>query len=239
MSAFVGALTSLYIFLPQTNIIIEMLFKSLVSMVMSIIAFGFKGIKAYIKSVLLLLGVTVGFGGLMYAVWLAFSPNGMVINNSVVYFDISLIALIVFTVVGYIIFSILFRIFSKNAAFGGRCNITVFANENKAVLTAIIDTGNSIEDAFSMGEIIIVDKSVAKKLFDCENFQTNVKTKRRYRMLPCATVSGADVLEGIRCDRAEVLYNNKIITLNRPIIAISKTKLLDGCDAIINPKILN
>lgn len=239
LSAFVGALSSLYIFLPQTSFLIETLFKIAVSMLMSIIAFGFKGVKAYIKSVLLLFGVTVGFGGLMYAIWLTFSPNGMVINNSVVYFDISLIALIGFTVAGYIIFSILFRIFSKNATFAERCDITLFANEKSVNVTAIVDTGNSIEDAFSMGEIIIVDKSVAIKLFECDDFQINLKTKSRYRMLPCATVSGADVLEGLRCDRAEVSYKNQSITLNRPILAISKTLLPDGSDAIINPKILN
>ena len=239
LSAFVGALSSLYIFLPQTSFLIETLFKIAVSMLMSIIAFGFKGVKAYIKSVLLLFGVTVGFGGLMYAIWLTFSPNGMVINNSVVYFDISLIALIGFTVASYIIFSVLFRIFSKNATFAERCDITLFANEKSVNVTAIVDTGNSIEDAFSMGEIIIVDKSVAIKLFECDDFQINLKTKSRYRMLPCATVSGNDVLEGLRCDRAEVKYKNRSITLNRPILAISKTLLPDGNDAIINPKILN
>ena len=239
LSAFVGALSSLYIFLPQTSFLIETLFKIAVSMFMTIIAFGFKGVKAYIKSVLLLFGVTVGFGGLMYAIWLTFSPNGMVINNSVVYFDISLIALIGFTVAGYIIFSILYRVFSKTATFAERCDITLFANEKSVKVTAIVDTGNSIEDAFSMGEIIIVDKSVAIKLFECEDFQINFKTKSRYRMLPCATVSGTDVLEGLRCDRAEVKYKNQSITLNRPILAISKTPLPDGNDAIINPKILN
>ncbi|MBR5223085.1 MAG: sigma-E processing peptidase SpoIIGA [Clostridia bacterium] len=239
LSAFVGALSSLYIFLPQTSFLIETLFKIAVSMLMSIIAFGFKGVKAYIKSVLLLFGITVGFGGLMYAVWLTFSPNGMVINNSVVYFDISLIALIGFTVAGYIIFSVLFRIFSKNAPLAQRCDITLFVNNKNATLTAIIDTGNSIEDAFSMGEIIIVDKSVAIKLFECEDFQINLKTKSRYRMLPCMTVSGADVLEGLRCDSAEVKYKNQSITLNRPILAISKTPLPDGSNALINPKILN
>ncbi len=239
LSAFVGALSSLYIFLPQTSFIFETLFKIAVSMLMTIIAFGFKGVKAYLKGVLLLFGVTVGFGGLMYAIWLTFSPNGMVINNSVVYFDISLIALVLFTVIGYIIFSILFRIFSKNATFAERCDITLFANEKSVNVTAIVDTGNSIEDAFSMGEIIIVDKSVVIKLFECDDFQINLKTKSRYRMLPCMTVSGTDVLEGLRCDRAEVKYKNHIITLNRPILAISKTPLPDGSNTLINPKILN
>ena len=238
LASFLGALSSLYIFLPPSPIIIEIIFKISVCTLMCITAFGFKGIKSFLKSVGLLFGVTAGFGGIMYAVWLMFSPKGMVINNSVVYFDISLLALVAFTAVGYLIFSLVFRIFSKNSPFAQRCEITLFADGKSVKVTAIVDTGNSIEDVFSMGEIIIADKKIATELFGCDNFDS-VALKTRYRLLPCATVSGNDVLEGLRCDRAEVNFQNRRIVLKRPILAISKTPLPDGSGAIINPKILN
>lgn len=237
MSAFLGALSSLYIFLPQLSIWLEVLLKVTVCCVMCITAFGFNGIKAFLKSAALLLGVTAAYGGLMYAIWILFSPNGMVINNSVVYFDISLVHLIVFTVLGYIIFSVLFKIFSKNAVMAKKCEITLFAIGEKISLTGIVDTGNSIEDVFSKGEIIICDKNVIPRLFGSEEIRGNTALKNRYRLLPCSTVSGVDVLEGIRCDRAEVKCGNSVVTLDKPIIAISKTPINDG-EAIINPKIL-
>ncbi len=237
-SAGVGAFSSLYIFLPQSPIIIEFIFKMAVCTVMCLIAFGFKNLRIFLKGIALLLTITLGFGGLMYAVWLIFSPNGMVINNSVVYFDISLIALVVFTVVGYIIFSLLFRIFSKTAPFAKRCEIKLYADKKTVNFTAIVDTGNSIEDVFSMGEIIIADKKIANSLFDCEDFANNEKIKNRYRLLPCSTVSGTDMLEGIRCDRAEVKCENGIAVLKRPILAISKTQMPECSDALINPKLL-
>ncbi len=238
LGAFFGAISSLYIFLPQSPFGFEILFKILISSVMCLITFGFMGIKAYLKCVGVLFCVTFGFGGVMYAVWLLFSPNGMVINNSVVYFDISLIALIAFTVAGYIIFSLCFKIFSKASPFAESCDITLFADNKSVDISAVVDTGNSIEDVFSSGEIIIADRRIAQTLFGCDNFQSNKSTESRYRLLPCNTVSGRDVLEGVRCDRAEVKYQNSTMVLQKPILAISKTAMPDGNDAIINPKIL-
>jgi hypothetical protein len=45
-------------------------------------------------------------------------------------------------------------------------------------------------------------------------------------------------MEGYRCDRAEVFFDKKTISLESPILAVSKTPLHDGFNAIINPEIL-
>ena len=237
LSAFLGAISSLYIFLPPLNPLVEGVFKFLVCGIMCFAAFGFGGLKAFFKSVALLFGVTVGYGGIMYAVWLLFSPKGMVINNSVVYFNISLLQLIIFTVLGYIGFSVLFHIFSRRAITAKRCNITVFADGEAIEFSAIVDTGNSIEDLFSRGEIIICDNKILKRLFFADNIKDDERLKHRYRLLPCSTVMGMDVLEGVRCDKAVINFENRKITLSHPILAVSKTKLSDG-EAIINPKVL-
>ncbi len=237
LGSLLGALSSLYIFLPPLSIWLEMIIKAAVCGVMCLIAFGYNGGRAFFKSMLLLVLVTVGYGGVMYAVWLLFSPKGMVINNSVVYFNISLIHLIVFTVLGYVAFSVFYKIFSRRAITAKRCNINVYAQGKSASLTAIVDTGNSIEDVFSQGEIIICDKSVMSQLFGDSEIKGNTALKSRYRLLPCSTVSGVDMLEGVRCDKAVIHYDGRTVTLEKPILALSKTALSDG-EAIINPKIL-
>ncbi len=237
LSAFSGALSSLYIFLPPLSLWLEVILKTTVCSVMCLIAFGYNTLRRFLKSVCLLFLVTAGYGGSMYAVWLLFSPKGMVINNSVVYFNVSLVHLIVFTILGYIAFSVLYKIFSRRAITAKRCNIIVYVQGKSVSLTAIVDTGNSIEDVFSQGEIIICDKSVMLKLFGEGEIQGNTALKSRYRLLPCSTVSGVDMLEGVRCDKAVVCYENKSVNLDKPILAFSKTALADG-EAIINPKIL-
>lgn len=236
-SSFLGALSSLYIFLPPLSALLEVIFKIAVSVIMTLSAFGYSGIKSFLKNVLLLFVITLGFGGLIYAIWLIFKPYGMVINNSVVYFDISLIALLVFSVVGYLIFTIAFKIFSKSTPLAEECEVIVFANEKSIKLNGIIDTGNSIQDVFMMGDIIICNKQAAELLFEEVNLNSSVALKTRYRLLPCSTVAGNEMLEGMRCDSAEIKYKGKKIKLNKPIMAFSKTQLEENY-AIINPKIL-
>ena len=109
--------------------------------------------------------------------------------------------------------------------------ISVFANNKNIRLEAIIDTGNSIEDIFSSSQIIIADEKQVNKLFSLED-----KNSSRYRILPCNTVSGNSILEGFRCDSAVIISENKKTVLQKPILAISKTDLKDGYNAIINPE---
>ena len=237
LSAVFGALSSLYIFLPPLSILLEGLLKVTVCIIMCLVAFGFKSPRFFLKNTILLFLVTIGFGGAMYGVWLLFKPRGMVINNSVVYFDISIISLIIFTVIGYILFSLLFKIFSRSSKLASECEVTVFANGKSIELSGIVDTGNSIEDIFSQGEIIICGENVKAKLFECADIKSNNALKTRYRLLPCSTVLGVDMLEGVRCDKAIIKSENQTVILKKPILAFSKTPLQDS-EAIINPKIL-
>lgn len=233
LSALLGGISSLYIFFPRLNIFTETLLKIATCSLMVLVCFGFKNIKSFLKSIGVLFLVTAAYGGIMFAFWILFCPKGMVINNSVVYFNISPLILIVCTVVGYIFFSIISPIFTQVSKFAKHCSITVFANGKSVRLDAIIDTGNSIEDIFSNSQIIIADRQKVNFLFE-----TLDNNNSRYRLLPCTTISGSDVLEGFRCDSAVILNNNKQTVLQKPILAISKTKLNDGYNAIINPKTL-
>lgn len=233
ISAFFGGLSSLYIFLPDLNIFTEVFLKIITCTVMVMICFGFKSIKAFIKKCLVLFAVTCAYGGIMFALWLAFNPKGMVINNSVVYFNISPIVLIISSVICYLILGISSKIFERASKFAKKCSITVFALEKSIRLDAIIDTGNSMEDIFSNSEIIIADQNKVEILFDLQD-----KNSSRFRILPCNTVSGYDMLEAFRCDSAVVISNNEQTVLKKPLLAISKTKLGDDYDAIINPKVL-
>lgn len=236
LSSLLGALSSLYIFLPQMNIVFEVLIKVAVCGLMTLIGFNSTSLKGFLRSLSVLVAVTFGYAGFMIAFWYTFKPSGMIINNSVVYFNVSPLFLIAFSVVAYLIISIVKKVTEKNCDFAKVCEIEVFAEGKSAALKAIIDTGNSVEDMFSLSEVIVVDESVLYELFD--DYPTSKNLDNRYRALPLSTVSGAGLLNGYRCDTANVIYNGKKIQLIKPILAISKAKLNDGYNSIINPKIL-
>lgn len=235
--AAVGAVSSLYIFLPQSGIMLELLFRMAVCLLMTVFTFGFKSIKLYFKNAFILFAVTCAYAGMMIAFWYIFRPDGMIINNSVVYFDISAVVLAVSSVIGYILFSVFSMIFSKNSKCAERCSITVFADGKSADMTAIVDTGNSVEDVFGSSEVIVADKSSIERLFGDISDREKESLKKRYRVLPCGTVTGGGMLEGYRCDSAVITEGKKNITVKNPILAVSKVSLNDDYSAIVNPHI--
>ncbi len=238
LASLVGSLFSLYIFLPKSPVLVELSAQFLMSAVLMFVCIGFGSLKRFLRAVLTLFTVTLVYGGAMIALWQIFKPRGMVINNSVVYFNISPIILILTTVAGYFMyigFSKIFAITSKTAK---RCSITLYALGKSVGVTAIIDTGNSLTDILSNSEIIIVDTAVAKALFGTVDIYTDPLLATRFRTIPCATVSGSSIMEGFRCDMGEIYLKDKTVHLNNPIIALSKTPIKEDYSAILNPKIL-
>lgn len=233
----IGAVSSLYIFLPQSLWIVEFFVRIAICVLMTLAAFGFGSIKKFLRGIVTLFGVTFGYAGLMMAFWYILRPDGMVINNSVVYFDISPVVLIVSTVISYFAVSVIRRVVSRNVPDADICEITVSAIGNSCTVKAIIDTGNSIEDIMGGGEVIVADKGVVTAVFGDFESQ-NEEISRRYRLLPCDTVSGGGMLEGYRCDKAVISVGGKSTKLCRPILAVSRSPLPQETPAIINPKVL-
>jgi len=237
ISAFLGAVSSLYIFLPKTTVLGELIFKIAVCFIMSWVAFGLKSAKRCFKAMSVLFVLTCAYAGGMTALWHIFKPNGMVIHNSVVYFNISPLVLVGFTVVSYIVFNILYKVFSRPAKFSSKCSVVVMSENKSIKLNAIVDTGNSITDVFGKSDIIIAEKGIVKKLFN-ENEMDKTEIKKRFRLVPCNTVSGERLLEGYRCDSALIENGGKKIEVKKPILAAAVTPLNEDYNAILNPQIL-
>lgn len=236
-ASLIGGASSLYIFVPESAFVSGLLVRLSVCALMVAAAFGFFSIKSFLRNCGIFFLVTCGYGGLMIAVWYIFKPNGMLINNSVVYFNISPALLIGASVAAYILFVILSHIFARSSKFAEKCKITVFADSGSITMQGIIDTGNSIEDVFGGGEVIITDKKCVKNLFGGTDPEQNEALKARYRLMPCGTVAGGTALEGFRCDNAVVSDGERTVTLDKPILAVSKTPLNDDYSAIVNPRI--
>lgn len=236
LAALLGAVAALYIFLPEPGILAELLFKVSLCFGISTVAFGFSGLKQWLKTSGLLFAVTCCYAGITAAVWHIFKPSGMLIHNSVVYFDISPAILIFFTVAAYFVFTLLNRIFSRTSRCAEECNITVKLNGKVLGLKGILDTGNSVSDVFGKSEIVITDKRHLSRLLCGE--EGTEEMKRRFRAVPCKTVGGASVLIGYRCDSAVVSTDVKTVTLERPILVSAETEFSDGYTAIVNPEIL-
>lgn len=233
LGAAIGGIFSLYIFLPQSVFAVQSAVQIAMCAVLCLATFGFENIKNFLRSAVVLFAVNFGYSGAMIAVWLVFKPYGMVINNSVVYFDISPIFLILFSVVGYFVVLILRKILKSAFLPNSYCDVTVECDNHSAKLRGIVDSGNSLTDVFGFSQVFITDGEIASAFLGEE-----MKNPIRFRKIPCSTVTGESLLDGFRIDGAVILYNNKKYNFKNPILAISTTPL-DDCEIIVNPENLN
>lgn len=233
VSAVVGGLFSLCIFLPQTNFLLESGIHILTCATMCLIAFGFENAKTFLRSVAVLFLVNFAYSGAMIAVWFLFEPYGMVINNSIIYFDISPLFLVLFSVIGYFVAMLLKKILKKPFLQNTYCDIELFCCDKKIITNGIADTGNSLKDVFGISQILITDKDTADMIL-CDQKQNPA----RFRKIPCDTIAGEKLLDGYRIDRAKIKFNNKEFRFENPILAVSTTPLRDA-KIIVNPENLN
>ena len=236
-ASLIGAISSLYIFIPNSNLLLEVIVKFATAFFMNIAAFKFSSIKNFLKASGALLLITLLFGAIINFFVKTFNPKNIIVYNSVVYCNISAVTLVIFTVIFYMFFSLIAKIFKKSSKTAQKSSVTAFYKENHIQFTAIVDSGNSLEDAFSKSDIIIVDESILKKLLKTSDFkESNLSTL--FRIIPCSTVSGEGALQGYRCDKAVIKTEDVEIEVEKPVLAISKTRLNEGYEGIVNPKIL-
>lgn len=232
ISSFAAAVSTLIIFLPQQSKTIEFLFRLAISYIICLLCFGFHSFRRFLYSGAVFFAVTFCYAGAMIAVWYIFKPYGMVINNSIVYFGVSPLFLIAFSVLGFLIFSLVSSILGRRNKSAEECFVTLTFRGVNADFRAIIDSGNSLTDAFSKNSVIIADKGKTDRVFGELSLQ---KYPERYRVIPCSTVSGEELLDGFRCDGGKIILKEKIIKLSHPILAVSKTPMRDF-EAIVNPE---
>lgn len=239
----VGALFSLYIFLPSSHTVVEVAFRLAMSGVITVISFGFDTLKSLIRRISVFFAASFIYAGCMLGVWYLFKPNRLAINNGIVYVDISPLVLIVATVVSYLVLSVI-RFFSVKQAFSGkRCKLIIIKGERKIDVTALVDTGHSLSDSLSDRPVIIIDTPTATKLFDTvptlEAVSKGGDVIKGFRMIPYSSVGGHGLLPAFEPDILKAEIDNKSIEINRPLLAISKEPLGEDYRAIISPDSLN
>ncbi len=237
LGALAGGICALSIFLPTENIIIDLLIKIITATIMVVISFGFRKIKVFLRNVSILFTTTYLFAGIIFGVWFVFRPQNIIINNSVIYFDVSVTFLVIFTAIIYFVITVVGTLLKKEAITAKRCRVKLFLHKNCISFDAIFDTGNSLHDPFGNSEVVTVNKNKILEL--CKSNLDSEYLSDRYRLLPCRTVSGDTLLEGIRCDNLEIEFEDKTYVSKNPIAVISKTQFNDDFDAVLNSEILS
>ena len=243
----ISIIFSMYIFLPEPAAWISFLIKLAMACAIVLTVFEIKSFKMFLKILACFYSISFAFSGIMFFVWCIWKPKGMIINNGVVYFNISPVILIFSTVIAYASIEIINRVTGKKEIKNRWCDIKVSFEGKNAVFKAKIDTCNSLKEPFSNLPVIVARSSTISSLFpENINFELNSesnteenifkKTDFKMRIVPFKTVSGEGILpafkpdfiyisDGIKKQAYIAVCSNKI--LPRDIPALMSPELID------------
>lgn len=232
-AAFAGALFSITIFLPELSPLIGLLVKFCISAVIVRIGFTWRGVPFFLRILACFYLVSFAFAGFMLCLWYFISPQGLMIKNSVVYFDVSPLFLFGATIISYLMIRLIHRLTGRQEAQALNCAITVERGEKILQTTALVDTGNSLREPFTGYPVVIVEEALIKELMPACDEKTVL------RLIPCTTVSGKSLMPAFRPDKLTVAVQKKKVEVENVYIAISRAPLSSGeFGALISPELL-
>lgn len=240
ISSFIGALTSLFIFLDNYNFLISLILKLLPAVLMTLISFGYKNIKFFIRNLIVFFTISFLYAGLMLFVSVNINNSSIFVNNGAVYIDISPILLILTTLISCIFIIIFNKIFHRNSVTSDKCNAVIILDNISISVTAIIDTGHTLKDNISDKYVSVLDEHFLKETGHFKIFKNNrqINYPTRFRYIPCSTVSGNTMLEALKFDKLIITIDKKIYCEENPLIAFTDSSMGDDFSMIISPKLL-
>lgn len=245
--AAIGAVCSLVILLPPMPAPLSLLVRLLISAAVVLASFGFDSPGFFLKIAGGFYLTSFGFAGFMLAVWYLAAPKGMVLKNSVLYFDISPFMLLAFTIICYGAISLLNRITGQRQPSSIFCKVTVYQKGQCARITAKIDTGNSLKEPFSGYPVIVAEYQCVEPVIPegIRSYLFAVAGEKRaepptgLRLVPFQVVGGQGVLPSFRPEKMVIETKKESITVTEAYLAVSVKKLgTTGFSALLNPELL-
>ena len=207
------------------NGIIELFITYIVmSFIITWISFGFIGKEHLSKNIVVLFVTTFIFCGIING----FFTKNIIKNN----FELIVVAtLTAFASMG------LNRLFRSNLVANGHfCDVVIIEGNREIRVKALVDTGNSLFEPISKRPVSVVRNNIADKLkID------NIDEKGAF-VIPYRSVGKADgILMGYRADKMKIIYNDKTVMVDKPILAVYKGFFSDKneYDMLLHPKIIS
>lgn len=248
ISSFLGGVYSLIILVDMIPILILNILKLVMSLILVLIAFGYKNKKQTFKTLLFFYIINFIYAGIMIGIYFFINPVGMVYQNGIAYFDISAILLCICTIISYLIIQLISYLLSKNTQKNQIMSIQVQINNSSLLLNAFIDTGNQLVDIMTSLPIIMCETKSVKSIFSDEIYNlvydkkiemiNNKYWNKKLKLIFVTTVTGSNMLVGFKADKVICIKENEKVE-KQAIIALTNDKISNGeFDALIGTNIL-
>ncbi|MBQ2444478.1 MAG: sigma-E processing peptidase SpoIIGA [Clostridia bacterium] len=237
-----GALCSLIILLPDMPFAVSWIMKSAVSLAIVLITFGYVNLRSLVKNTAVFFMISFCFCGFMLFVWFIFTPKGMVIRNSVVYFSISPVIMIITTVICYAVINVITRITERPPPKNEICKIRIINNNHFSEFYGKSDTGNTLCEPFSNAPVIVVNENALKDTAEKEFInlmytkEPECMLKGKYRLIPFHSVGGSGLLPAFV---PKEVYIDNVYCGMRIYVAVCRNTISEGeIKAMVNPEII-
>jgi stage II sporulation protein GA (sporulation sigma-E factor processing peptidase) len=240
-----GALSSLIIVFPKLSIAVLVMVKITAAALIIRIAFNGLTIKRYLRLTIIFIIVSFIFSGVMMLICEIFKINSVIVNNYSVYFNISILTLIISTILAYIAVCTASRIFDKHLNLGHSYKIIVDISGRTFSLSAVSDTGNSLVDSFTGKPVIICSCGELNSLlrlnencvYEAEDYLSILKNQKGLRLLPYSTIGNSGIIPAFSAESIIIQNENHESKPVDAFIGISTVKNNEA-QAVFNPRLL-
>lgn len=206
LSSLMGVLSIFLLFLKINNIILFLL-KILISIIMVIVAFGYKSLKYTISNIIYFYMTSIILAGFLY-----------LIKGNSSNFNLNYIALLI---IGPIILFIYYKSNKKlKNTYSDYYKIKIVFDNIEYNLVSFYDNGNNLKDPISRKSIIIVENNRLEKIY---NIRSPV-------YVPVITVKGTHLMKCFK--PSYIILNDKKIY--NYLIGESSIKFSDGVECLLN-----
>ena len=206
LSSLIGVLSIFLLFLKINNIVLFLL-KILISVIMVIVAFGYKSIKYTISNIIYFYMTSIILAGFLYLI------KGNSSNFNLNY--------IVLLIIGPIILFIYYKSNKRlKNTYSDYYKIKIVFDNIEYNLVSFYDNGNNLKDPVSRKSIIIVGNSRLEKIY---NIRSPV-------YVPVITVKGTHLMKCFK--PSYIILNDKKIY--NYLIGESSIKFSDGVECLLN-----
>ena len=254
LSGTVASLSSLFIFLPEMPGLLEIISKLLISLLIVLLAFGYKNHVRYIKSAVFFYASNVLFAGGSLLIWSLFKTGNIIVRNGAVFFNISPVSLILTTVVVYIFSLIASKIISRRKNVGREYTVTLRLDGKEVELVGIVDNGNMLSDTLSGTPVIVCDYRKIKpilneemiRIFKKQNFELGfyediIKSgfSERFLVIPFDSLGDSGLMAALIIDGAKLKSQQDETEIKDVIMAVTHKKIAGGeFDVLLNPELI-
>ena len=222
VSASLGALSLIILFLPFNNIIL-FIFKIVTSIIMLFISFGYKNIKYFGTNFLYLYMSSVILGGFLYLLDTEFSYKR---EGLVFYFDGLSINYILLLIIAPIILYLYIKEHKKfKSTYNYNYQVSIyFKNGKELTCNGFIDTGNKLKDPITNKYVILINKKLLKPYI---NIRSPI-------YVPYKALNTSGIVECFSIKYIKI--NNQVF--NNYLVGMASNFRLNGSDCLLSYTLL-